>query len=308
MCLVYSPHSKQTSSRVFVFVFLFLFYNLFELFRSGILTSWEDDDMCNIYVRPPRAATYLLTIMGQAEDQEETTLQRLCVYAVRCVQTETNQFRFPEVTGSWGLQNPMATECGLKQVKGTTFTFTAKDGAVTVPIGLLRHTELAVRLRHAEAPDEDLARYTLVEYGEEMVDIRARLPRAGNFLLRVFASHPQLRGMQHAADFLLLLRADAPCQKDCLPFPRSSDFAHVNRTRLLQPLVREVSRGTASLFRVQAPRLARLCVDGRKMERGSDGVWEAEVTPEHDGKTVLISGSAQRGATHLSGLYTFDVV
>lgn len=243
--------------------------------------------------------------MGQADDQEGTTLQRLCVYAIRCVKAETNASLFPEICGSWGLQNPMATECGLKRVKDTTFTFAADGGVVTVPIGLVRHTELAVRLRHAENMEEDLARYTFLDYGEGEVDVRARLPRAGYFLLRVFASHPHLAGLQHAADFLL--HADTPC-KDCLPFPYSSDFAHANRTRLLQPLVREVSRGMSYLFRVQAPRLTRLRVNGRKMERGFDGVWEAEVIPEHEGKTVLISGSAQREATYLSGLYTFDVV
>ncbi|KAL8588824.1 hypothetical protein ACOMHN_011540 [Nucella lapillus] len=232
----------------------------------------------------------------------------MCLRALRCKKAQTYQAPFPPIRGSWGLQFPMATECGLRKVKDTTFQFKAKDGVTSVHVGLCRHTQVAVKLTGAEDSEKDLAMYAFVEYKNDGdVCVEVRLTCTGYFLLRVFASHPELSGLRHVADFLL--HTDLPAQ-NCLPFPQVSDFAHVNRTGLIQPRVRELSRDVTWLFRVQAFTLGRMRVNGLQTARGADGIWEAEVrfSEENVGKPVIVSGSVEKRTTQLFGLYTFELV
>ena len=205
----------------------------------------------------------------------------------------------------------MALQCGLLQAakakasdaSDRSFSFKAKDSVVKVPVPLSRFADLKVQLKHARCMEEDMAQYTFIEYTEDGATVTARLPKPGYYLLRLFASHPELSGLQQAADYLLFSDKQRPCE----PFPRAYKLANQQRVRLLQPLIGLVPSGESTLYRVHAPSLGKISVAGKMMEKKNDGVWEAEVTPPEGKSDVTVFGAVDKDSKSLQGLYQFTV-
>nr|KAG5701439.1 hypothetical protein BaRGS_032771 [Batillaria attramentaria] len=257
--------------------------------------------------RPPLVATFLLEIMGSTDPREggSTRVSRLATYVIKCIETEANVEPFPDKFGAWGLEYPVAAECGLKKVKDAPFLFTAKDGQVQIPIPHDGCTKMITSLCHAEDTETDLKQYTFVEMSEERATVRVRLPRPGYYKLSLFASNPEQKSCPLVGD--LLIHADKGCG-DLQPFPVTYSFACEIRARLLQPLVGQVKRGQATLYRLLAPSLAKAMVAKKMMEMKNDGAWEAEVVADKGLDKVGIFGSVDKNDSSLSGLYEFDVV
>nr|KAG5687704.1 hypothetical protein BaRGS_019364 [Batillaria attramentaria] len=188
-------------------------------------------------------------------------------YVIECHRQKPVQHPFPDKSGMWGRLYPMATECGLKKTKNAPVQFETRteDGAI----------------------------------------ITARLPRAGYYLLRVFASHPDsAKTLQQAADLLLYSSKDI---KDCPQFPQAYTFAHTHKVRLLQPQSSTVAQGVKTVYRIHAPTLAKVKVAGTEMTLKRNA-WEAEVTPKPGDREISIYGAIDKQARTLNGLYKFEVV
>ncbi|XP_076438506.1 kyphoscoliosis peptidase-like isoform X1 [Babylonia areolata] len=294
---------------------------------TDVLTSLDDAGTCTIYVRPSRAATYLLKVMGRGRDQEPTQLHLLVTYVIRCQEPHANPEPFPD-NALWGLQNPTASECGIRltmtekegkkqqqqqqlhhppnnATNKPNYLFTAKNGEAVATVCLSGDVTLKARLTHARAKDADLGEFTLIEYTEGGARITARLAERGYYLLRVFSSHPTREQLHPVVDFLMF--SDSVGKFPCQPFPQVYSAAHQARAKLLSPLSGHVPAGESTLYRVVAPSLSKLTVAGQQMELKNDGVWEAEVTPPEGKSDVTIFGAVDKDAKSLSGLFKFTV-
>ncbi|KAK7095279.1 hypothetical protein V1264_006710 [Littorina saxatilis] len=399
--------------------------------KENILTSLSDDGTCTVYVRPPRVGTFYLEVMGRArEENENRILHELFTYVIKCKECQQDVQPFPDEAVTWGLHQPIASQCGLKTTRGGKYSFTAKNGAVKVPVPLnhrtnmkatLKHasnmrddlserctvleytqdgaivtarlprpgyymlrlfagknlgdnnldqaadfllytdqacavqqpypnkpgsngtyglilpvavecglkagngarssfqttngelkipiqlsrfTELKVHLHHAANMSNDIAQgHTFLEYTGAGATVDVRLPRAGYYALRVFATHPTETMMPHVANFLLYAENG---RSDCKPFPRAYTMAYQERVKLLKPLDGQVPRGQTTLFQIRAPTLGKVKVGDTMMERKKNGLWEGEVTPQR-GTNIPVYGAKEANATTLSGLYEFTV-
>lgn len=259
-------------------------------------------DGARVTARLPKPGYYILNVF--ASHPEEDDLQHVADFLLYADKECPDLEPYPVGSTVLGLKNPAATECGLKPVRDMTFTFLAKDGQAKVPLSLRRFTELSTALRHARDMDDNLEQFTFVEYTEDGATISVRLPEPGYYGLQVFASHPKQSKLQSVAKFLLF--ADKG-RGQCQPFPRVFPSEYRQKARLLQPLVRAVPSGEATLYRVYAPALGKVKVGDTKMEMKNDGVWEAEGTPQKDAKDVTIYAAEDKDATSVKGLYKFTV-
>ncbi|KAL8579877.1 hypothetical protein ACOMHN_046444 [Nucella lapillus] len=275
-----------------------------------VLTSLDDAGTCTIYVRPSRAATYLLKVFGRGLDQDGNKLHCLLTYVIRCKETHTNVDPYPDKHDLWGLHNPTATQCGIRlgdkspsSHPNTPFLYTAKNSQATVPIHFSTDVTLKTHFKHARDKDNDLGKFTFIEYTEDGARITTRMPERGYYLLRLFSSHPSKKMLHPVVDFLLFSDRESPCR----PFPQAFSAAFKERAQLLAPLFREVPGDESTVYRVKAPSVSELTVAGRRMELKNDDVWEAEVTPPRGKSDVTIYGAVDKDASSLSGLFRFSV-
>lgn len=244
----------------------------------------------------------------------------LFFFLCRCKEPHPDPEPFPDKYSVWGLQNPTATQCSLTRGSQGTPSYTdttqpgqnhgvpdicyqAENGESGVPVYFNGFVHLRTQLRHARSMDDDLGHFTLLEYTEDGATAKARLPKRGYYMLRVFASHPEQSGFHHVADYLLFADRDLAC----MPFPRAHKLAYQAKAKLLLPLEKQVSAGEATLFRVQAATLRKVSVGVTRMELKNDGVWEAEVTPDEGNDDISIFATAEEESETMSGMYTFSV-
>ncbi|XP_070203389.1 uncharacterized protein [Littorina saxatilis] len=263
------------------------------------------EEGATITARLTNPGYYLLTVFaGLPEDKNLEQVADFLLYAdTGCPDQEP----YPGKSVILGLINPTAAECGIKPRKGMPFSLRAQEGEVSTVLPLGHFTELNTTLVHARNMEKDLKEFTIVEFTEDSADISARLPNPGYYKLKVFAKHPQdtnTHKLSHVASFLLY--ADTEYGK-CKPFPHAYDTRLRRGAKLLKPLVGEVPSGTATLFRLHAPTLAKVRVNDTEMEMNNEGVWEAEMTPRKDKEKVRIYGAADKNAEDSDRLYSFTV-
>lgn len=270
--------------------------------RSGLLASLNHQGVCTIYVRPPRAGTFLLRLMGRgAGEQDENILLGILDYVIKCHKAHPIKYPMPDKKGYWGLRHLTATECGLKPP--LKILFNADKGRVDVPVPLSRVTTLSAHLYHAGEKETQLNEYTFISHTSTRAVIHARLPRPGYYKLSIFAMHPEQVTLPQVADVLVF--ADTACS-DCQTFPKVFPFAHQERAQLKEPLVGQVSRHR-TWFRMRAPTLGVAKVGDTMMVKKGD-TWEVEMTPPKGQDTVTVYGALENNASSLKGLFQFLVV
>ena len=163
--------------------------------------------------RLPKPGYYRLRVFAGPTD--DTNLQQVADYLLFADTGCPDQEPFPDKSCVVGLKLSVAAKCGLERVKNASSVVRAKKGKVQLTVSLSRPSDLKVQLKK-DAMEEDLRRYTFLQYTQHGAMIRARLPKPGYYRLRLFASLPDETTMSQAADFLLF--ADKGCA-DQEPFP-----------------------------------------------------------------------------------------
>lgn len=166
----------------------------------------------------------------------------------------------------------------------------AADSRLTVKIGVSQPVQMMAQLLEAATQRPVDGEFTFVQAGAGDAQIDARFPRAGSYLLRVFA---KARGAAGVLDWILDYRVRASAGAADAVFPFAYEAFGSRGVRLLAPLDGVLRAGRRYEFHVRAP-------GAREVAVVSGGRWTKLVG---SGDEFAGGATAERGAITVYARY-----
>ncbi|KAK6172896.1 hypothetical protein SNE40_016466 [Patella caerulea] len=203
------------------------------------LESDSDKNCYTIKVNVPSAGTYVLEINGRDGWEEVDKTNGLCTYVIKCSKSVHCEPYLENDREEWGPGSDCVVS-GLKPIshpRGEVI-LTRGEGLIEFEMGTrvyILHT-----LNHAQIHVTELSNYVIHRSESEKIFIHVRVPKAGEYALKIFSRKEDDTGIfVNVCTYLVKASYDVP--RDILPFPKIDDGL-VGTNRFFRKLNMELVR------------------------------------------------------------------
>ncbi|XP_070195100.1 uncharacterized protein [Littorina saxatilis] len=177
------------------------------------------EDLLRFALRFPVKGTFKMDIYG-LDITVSDIFDLCCSYVIECPSAKSNCLPLPDCPPlGWGPVTK-TKEAGLKPMSHKKAQVMAKDGYVEIRLDKSKQIALHQQLKHAVLDDATLSKYCLTRVEEGEVIVYLRLPKEGEYALKLFAQEPNAEGdAENVLNYLVECKGQTDQSK---PFPNTS--------------------------------------------------------------------------------------
>lgn len=252
----------------------------------------------SVTIRPPQIDEYTLEVYGTPHSESDT-LELLVIHLIEFkAASKVAKGPLPKFRGFYG----PTEECikrGFENINKIPAFLISKTGEVSLPLKVKDGTNVMATLHNSD--DVKLVQYTLLERDKNL-RLRARLPKKGYYRLIVYT---QFNSEQYTPAMSILVYSSREAKITC-PFPQTFPETLKFKSRLMEPLSRDLPPNTDIRFRFKSSVITEAVVMRETIDKNAGNVWEVTMKTPPSGE-VRISGNGKDSGSKSWVIYKFII-